>query len=61
MKCPNCGQEMTIGKVKSRREIVWMDNESDMEIRVSSELQWSWCTANAERCEKCKITVVRDN
>lgn len=30
MKCPNCGQEMITGKVQSRREIIWLDNQSDL-------------------------------
>jgi hypothetical protein len=28
MKCPNCVREMIADKVKSRREIIWFDNEA---------------------------------
>lgn len=55
MICPNCGSKMSAGKIKSRREIIWSDNQSDMEKRNSFELQWSWCTADAERCEECNM------
>lgn len=41
MKYPNCGQEMAIDKVKSRREIIWLENESLSELRIGlQDTEW---------------------
>lgn len=58
MKCPNCGKEMLVGKVESGREITWI-KEGEKPRRISSKLFFS-STAYAERCEECKVVIIKE-
>lgn len=59
MKCPVCGNEMQIGKVESKREIMWIKEGERKETRISSRL-FLVSNAYAERCEDCGVVVIKE-
>lgn len=59
MKCPICGIEMMIGKVESKREIMWIKEGEKKRTRISSRL-FMVSKAYAERCEDCGVVLVKE-
>ena len=57
MKCPDCGNEMIRGSIRSDREVMWLEPGKKPE-RITSKL-FLHSSAYAERCVTCNIVVVR--
>ena len=58
MKCPVCGKEMILGNIQSDREVMWLEDDKKPK-RITTKL-FLHSKANAERCEECRIVVVKE-